>query len=107
MLVGDGQGSLECCSPWGCKESDMTEQLNNNRIKNGFPQWFRSKETTYNAGAAGDVGSIPGSGRSPGLQEWHNNPFQYSCPENLMDRGDWKATVHRVAKSQKQRSDLV
>ena len=30
--VGDGQGSLACCSPWGCKESDMTEQLNNNNI---------------------------------------------------------------------------
>ena len=28
--VGDGQGSLACCSPWGCKESDVTEQLNNN-----------------------------------------------------------------------------
>ena len=91
----------------GIAELDITEQLNHNKIKNGFPQWFRSKETTYNAGAAGDVGSIPGSGRSPGLQEWHNNPFQYSCPENLKDRGDWKATVHRVAKSQKQRSDLV
>ena len=31
--VGDGQGSLVCCSPWGCKESDMTEQLNNNSNK--------------------------------------------------------------------------
>ena len=31
---GDGQGSLVCCSPWGCKESDTTEQLNNNKIKN-------------------------------------------------------------------------
>ena len=30
--VGDGQGSLACCSPWGLKESDMTEQLNNNTI---------------------------------------------------------------------------
>ena len=30
--VGDGQGSLVCCSPWGCKESDMTEQLNNNML---------------------------------------------------------------------------
>ena len=29
--VGDGQGSLACCSPWGCKESDMTEQLNDNK----------------------------------------------------------------------------
>ena len=45
-----------------------------------------------------DVGLIPGSGRSPG--EGSSNPLQYSCLENPMDRGDWQATVHRVAKSQ-------
>ena len=44
-----------------------------------------------------DVGSIPGSGRSPG--EGNGNPLQYSCLENPMDRGAWWATVHRVAKS--------
>ena len=33
LEVGDGQGGLACCSPWGCKESDMTEQLNNNTNK--------------------------------------------------------------------------
>ena len=38
---------------------------------------------------------IPGSGTSPG--GGHNNPLQYSCLENLMDRGAWRATVHRVA----------
>ena len=32
LVVDDGQGSLVCCSPWGCKELDMTEQLNNNNI---------------------------------------------------------------------------
>jgi len=41
---------------------------------------------------AGDLGSIPGSGRSPG--EGDGNPLQYSCLENPMDRGDWWATVH-------------
>ena len=41
---------------------------------------------------AGDVGSIPGSGRS--LGERHGNPLQYSCLENPMDRGAWQATVH-------------
>ena len=41
-----------------------------------------------------------GSGRSPG--EGHGNPPQYSCLENPMDRGAWRATVHRVAKSQTQ-----
>ena len=45
---------------------------------------------------AGDVGSISGSGRSPG--GGNDNPLQYSCLENLMDRGAWRATVHRVAK---------
>ena len=46
---------------------------------------------------AGDLSSIPGSGRSPG--EGNGNPLQYSCLENPMDRGAWYATVHRVAKS--------
>ena len=46
---------------------------------------------------AGDLGSIPGSGRSPG--EGNGNPLQYSCLENSMDRGAWQATVHRVAES--------
>ena len=46
---------------------------------------------------AGDVSSIPGSGRSPG--EGQGNPLQYFCLENPMDRGVWLATVHKVAKS--------
>ena len=50
-----------------------------------------------NAGNAGDVGSIPGWGRSPG--GGHGNPLQYSFLENPMDRGTWQAIVHRVAKS--------
>ena len=45
---------------------------------------------------AGNMGSIPGSGRSPG--EGNGNPLQYSCLGNPMDRGVWQATVHRVAK---------
>ena len=49
---------------------------------------------------AGDRGSILGLGRSPGGE--HGNPPQYSCLENLMDRGAWRATVHRVANSQTQ-----
>ena len=47
---------------------------------------------------AGEVGSIPGLGRSPG--EGNGNPLQYSRLGNPMDRGAWWATVHRVAKSQ-------
>ena len=58
------------------------------------------KNLLANTGDLRDAGSIPGSGRSPG--EGHGNPPQYSCLENPMDRGAWRATVHRVAKSQTQ-----
>ena len=47
--------------------------------------------------SAGDVGSVPGMGRSPG--EGNSNPFQYSCLRNPMDRGALWAIVHGVAKS--------
>jgi len=50
------------------------------------------------------VGSIPGSGRSPG--GGHGNPLQYSCLENPTDRGAWQATVHRVANSWTQLKQL-
>ena len=51
------------------------------------------KASVYNAG---DPGSIPGSGRSP--EEGNGNPLQYSCLENLINRGAWQATVHEVAR---------
>ena len=47
--------------------------------------------------SAGDTGSIPGSGRSPGVG--NGNPLQYLCLENPMDRGTWQATVDGIAKS--------
>ena len=50
-----------------------------------------------------DMGSIPGSGRSPGVG--NGTPLQYSCLENPMDRGVWGATVHRVRKDGTQPSD--
>ena len=56
------------------------------------------KNLTVNAGDARDMGSIPGSGRSSG--EGNGNPLQYSCLENPMVRGAWRATVHGVAKNQ-------
>ena len=59
-----------------------------------FPGGSDSKASAY---SAGDPGSIPGSGRSPG--EGNGNPPQYSCLENPMDGGAWLATVHRVAES--------
>ena len=55
------------------------------------------KNLLANAGDIRDTGSIPGLGRSPG--EGSSNPFQYSCLENPMGRGAWRATVQEVAKS--------
>ena len=56
------------------------------------------KNPPGNAGDAGDMGSVPGSGRSPG--RGNENPLQYSFLENSMDRGGWPATVYGVTKSQ-------
>ena len=62
----------------------------------GFPGSSDSKQSVCDAG---DLGSIPGSGRSPG--EGNGYPFQYFCLEKSMDRGGWWATVHGgVKKSQ-------
>ena len=60
----------------------------------GNPRSLSSKES---ACSAGDMGSIPGLGRSPG--RGNGNPLQYPCQENPMDKGDWWATVHRGAKT--------
>ena len=65
-----------------------------------LPWWLSGKESACNVG---DVGSIPGLGRSPG--EGNGNPLQCSCLENPLDRGAWWATVHGVTKSQTQMSD--
>ena len=59
----------------------------------GFLHSLVGKESACNAG---DLGSIPGSGRCCG--EENGNPLQYSCLENPMDRGAWQATVHGVAR---------
>ena len=58
------------------------------------------KNPPANAGDIRDMGSIPGSGKTPG--GGHGNPLQYSCLENPMDRGTWQAIVYRVTKSQTQ-----
>ena len=59
-----------------------------------LPRGLSGKESAFQAG---DMGSIPGSGRSPG--EGNSNPLQYSCLGNPMDRGAWWPTVQGVAKS--------
>ena len=73
--------------------SSVHRYLGCSHVVPGLPQW--GKET---ACSAGDQGSIPGLGRSPG--GGHGNPLQHSCLGNPTNRGAWQATVHRVAKSQ-------
>ena len=68
----------------------------------GFPGGSEVKASAY---IVGDLGLIPGSGRSPG--EGNGNTLQYSCLENPMDGGAWWATVHGVAKSRTRLSDLT
>ena len=62
----------------------------------GFPGGGVVKNLPANAGDTRNAGSIPGSGRSPGVG--NGNPLQYPCLENSIDRGSWQATVHRVAR---------
>jgi len=65
-------------------------------MNTSLPGGASGKEPAANAEDIRDVGSIPGSGRSPG--GGHGNPLQYSCLENPTGRGTWKAIVYRVAK---------
>ena len=84
--IGDRQRSLACCSPWGRKELDTTERLN-------WTEWFSGKESTWQC-------------RRQGFDPWvwkirwrrNGNPLQDSCLDKPMDRRDWQATVHGVAK---------
>ena len=71
-------------------------------IVNGLPWWLSGKESTCNVG---DVGLIPGSGRSPG--GGHGNLLQYSCLENPMDSGDWQAMVHASKRVRHDSNDLA
>ena len=90
-------GSLENFASVRKVESSM--QLKKPRSL-GFPGGSVVKNLPANAG---DVGSIPGLGRSPGVG--NGDQLQYSCLENFTDRGAWRATVHGVSKSQTQLSD--
>ena len=68
----------------------------------GYPRGSDSKASACNAG---DQGSIPGLGRSPG--EGNGSPLQYSCLENSMDGGAWGVRVDGVTESQTQLSDFI
>ena len=87
---------------WRCTEQHVENPVFNELgLQKGsfhtedFPGGSDGKASAYNAG---DLGSIPGSGRTPG--EGNGTPLQYSCLENPMDRGAWQATDHGVTKSQ-------
>ena len=85
-------GNTELLGPrlgWNSWSKAWTEEL---------PWWLGwLKKKKKSASDAGDPGSIPGSGRSPG--GGRGKPLQYSCLENPIDRGAWWATVHRVTES--------
>ena len=70
--------------------------------QSGFPGGLEGKASTC---SAGDLASIPESGRSPG--EGNGNPLQYSCLENPMDGGAWEAAVHGVTRSRTRLSDFT
>ena len=97
-----------CFSHWGVSAlraaSAVSLSLSHLHIgwKWGFPSGPVVKNLPANAGDAGDMVSIPGSGQSPALG--NGNPFLHSCLENSVDRGAWQATGHEVAKSQIQLS---
>ena len=129
QALGDdeGQGGLVCCSQWGCKQSDTTEQIPQvlfwrgkggavymevffffNIVGTSKDYWSLMKTRTsqmvlvvrnlrVNAQNIRDTESHPGLGRSPGGE--HSNPVQNSCLGNPMNTGDWQATVHSVAES--------
>ena len=67
-----------------------------------FEEIHTGSDSQESACNAGDLGSVPGSGRSSGVG--NGNPLRYSCLENSGDRGAWWVTVHGVAKSQMQLS---
>ena len=87
---------------WGCMCFLATLSLSRPLLPLGLPGGSDVKGSACNAG---DMGSIPGSGRFPG--EGNGNPLQDSCLENPMDGGAWWATVHGVAKSQTRLSNFT
>ena len=85
-------------SLWNLAFISPDKQLRVELLGHRLPWWLRwLKKEKKSACNAGDMGSIPGSGVSPG--EENDNLLQYSCPENSRDSGAWRATVHGVAKN--------
>ena len=96
---GGGPAERDSSMDCGEREADTWTWTQERRKLKKIPRVC--KELACNAG---DPGSIPGSGRSPG--EGHGNPLQYSCLETPMDRGAWRAAVHGVTKNTAERLAL-
>ena len=92
-LMGEGPGAI-------LNYKTFLSFINRLLVTTSCPGGSEVKASACNAG---DLGLIPGSGRSPG--EGNGNPLQYSCLENPMDGGAWWATVHGAAKSHTRLSD--
>ena len=88
--VNTGDGQKPCAARWWRTKPQKVPGAGS--VAPGFPDGSVGKESP---GSAGDPALTPGSGRSPG--EGNGNPLQYSCLENPMDRGAWRATVCGVA----------
>ena len=97
--------STPLASLWVESETDQIKQTSKTPpflSTQGFPGGSEVKAPACNVG---DLGSIPGWGRSPG--EGNGNPLQYSCLENPLDGGAWWATVHWATKSRTRLSDFT
>ena len=88
---------LQCRRPWFNSWVGKIRWKRDRLPTPVFLDFLGGSEGKESACNAGDLGSIPGLGSSPG--GGHGNPLQYSCLENPMDRGAWRATVHGVAKN--------
>ena len=114
MLLGSTERAhrwekLNVCAGEGIpdrmKSQNRVMNMNSRRQINKIWNTYGDSEDKASACNAGDQGSIPGLGRSPG--EGNGNPLQCSCLENPMDRGACRATVHGVAKSRTQLRDFI
>ena len=88
-LLRSSGSSTQCSDDLNGKEIQKRGYI----CMHGLPRWLSGKESTCNVG---DAGLIPGLGTFPG--EGNNNPLQYSCLENSVERGVWWATFHGAAK---------
>ena len=84
------------------KNVNTQDRKNYLKLPFHFPGGSDGKASVYNVG---DLGSSPGSGRSP--REVNDNPLQYYCLENPIDRGAWQAAVYGVSKSRTRLSDFT